>query len=166
MAITIEKVRAGDAPVLAYIQTESWKAAFKDILAADVLEERCALNTAEAMYQRLLTKGIGNGYLLRVDGTPHCIAWWDVTREPDMPGYAELICIHSLPDRWHMGHGSQMMARLLDDVKAAGYQKMMLWVFAANLAARRFYEKHGFAVNGREKLALGAAEVCYEKTLT
>ncbi len=165
MGFTIEKVREGDAKDLAYIQTESWKAAFKHILAPEALEKSTVLARTEAMYQRLLVNSIGNGYLLRVDGKAHCIAWWDATREPDMPGYAELICIHSLPDRWRKGYGTQMMTRLLDDMKAAGYQRVMLWVFAENTAARHFYAKHGFAPNGREKLGLGAVEVCYEKTL-
>lgn len=165
MAFTIDRVQCGDAPILAYIQTESWKAAFKSILAPDVLENSTNLTRAEAMYQRLLTNKIGNGYLLRVDGNAHCIAWWDASREPDMPDYAELICIHSLQNRWHKGYGSQMMARVLEDVKASGYSRVMLWVFAENTAARHFYEKHGFAPNGREKLGLGAVEVCYEKLL-
>lgn len=34
MEYTIESVKLGDEEVLAYIQTESWKAGFKDILNA------------------------------------------------------------------------------------------------------------------------------------
>lgn len=60
---------------------------------------RCTqMEKATAMYRRLLEQNVWNGYILKIDGNPHCIAWWDATREKDMPGYAELICIHSLPD--------------------------------------------------------------------
>ena len=107
------------------------------------------------MYRRLLEAGIGNGYLLRVEGSPHCIAWWDATREKDMPGYAELICIHSLQNRWRMGYGSKMMEAVLRDAAAAGYEKIMLWVFEKNAGARRFYEANGFSPNGRTQLGLG-----------
>lgn len=165
MGYTIEKARPGDEQALAHIQTESWKAAFQQILSPDVLEKSTSLALAAVMYQRLLENDVGNGYILRVDGEPHCIAWWDASREADMPGYAELICIHSLPERWHMGYGSRMMQQVLADMAAAGYHRAMLWVFAENTAARRFYEKHGFSANNREKIGLGALEICYEKAL-
>lgn len=35
----IRSVRPGDAPQLAHIQTESWKAAFREIIPADILSE-------------------------------------------------------------------------------------------------------------------------------
>lgn len=165
MICSLKKARPGDERTLAHIQTESWKAAFRHILAPEILDRNTNVVRAEAMYHRLLENRIGNGYLMTVDERPHCIAWWDATREPDMPGYAELICIHSLPDRWNMGHGSMMMVHVLEEMKATGYKQVMLWVFAENTPARRFYEKHGFVPNGREKTGLGAMVVCYEKTL-
>lgn len=166
MAYTIERAKPGDAKDFAYIQTESWKSAFREILSSDVLAASTELDRAMAMYERLIAQQIGYGYLLRVDGAPHCIAWWAATREDDMPGYAELICIHSLQDGWHQGYGSKMMAQVLADMAAAGYQRVMLWVFRENHTARHFYEKHGFSANGREKIGLGALELCYEKNLT
>ena len=53
------------------------------------------------MYRKLLEEKKGNGYILEIDHRPHCIAWWDAAREEAMAGYAELICIHSLPENWH-----------------------------------------------------------------
>ena len=101
----------------------------------------------------LLQEHRGNGYILSVDNKPHCIAWWDSTREQDMPGYAEIICIHSLPGNWHRGYGSQMMDRLLADIACAGYSDVMLWVFADNERARRFYEAKGFRETGKTQPA-------------
>ena len=82
-----------------------------------------------------------------------------------MPGYAELICIHSLQRNWRSGYGSRMMEAVLRDMTAAGYSKVMLWVFEENHRARRFYEANGFTASGRTKDGFGAAEVCYEKNL-
>ena len=154
----------GDEAFFALIQTESWKAAFRDILTPEVLENATQLPKATAMYRRLLEQHIGHGYLLRVDGKPHCIAWWDRSRDGADFG-AELICIHSLQNRWRMGYGSKMMEAVLRDAAAAGYEKIMLWVFEKNARARRFYEANGFSPNGRTQLGLGAVEVCYERTL-
>ena len=164
MEYTIEPVKPGDEEILAYIQTESWKAGFKDILSAETLEQCTQLAKATTMYRRLLEQNIGNGYLLRVENEPHCMAWWGETREKDMPGYAELICIHSLQNRWRKGYGRKMMERVLRDIKNAGYSKVMLWVFEENTRARAFYEDLGFAANGKSKNHFEATELCYEKT--
>ena len=165
MEYTIERVKLGDESVLAYIQTESWKAGFKDILRADVLERCTQVDKATAMYRRLLEQNVGKGYILKVEGKPHCIAWWDTTREKDMSGYAELICIHSLQDKWRKGYGSRMMNKILEDVSTAGFSKVMLWVFEDNARARRFYEAHGFTTSGKTKPNIEPVEICYERTL-
>jgi len=165
MEYTIQRAKIGDEAILAHIQTESWKDGFKDILNSDTLTTYTNLDKATAMYRRLLTENIGNGYILSVNGSPHCIAWWDKTRENDMPGYAELICIHSLKSRWRQGFGRLMMKAVLEDVKKAGYSNIMLWVFEENVRARSFYEMLGFAFNGKKKTEFEATEVCYEMLL-
>ena len=162
---TIGRVKPGDENILAYVQTESWKAGFKHILSADVLQSYTRLDRVTMMYRRLLAENVGHGYLLRVDGAPHCIAWWDATREADMPGYAELICIHSLPDQWRKGFGRRMMETVLQDMAAAGYSNVMLWVFEENSRARRFYEALGFRPTEKTKHLDDAVEVCYVKQL-
>ena len=165
MDCLIRKVQHGDEFDLAYIQTESWKAALKDILSTEILQMSTNLNRATAMYKRLLDENIGNGYILEVDSHPHCIAWWDATREKDMPGYAELICIHSLQDKWRSGYGSKMMSRIMEDVSAAGYSKIMLWVFDNNTRAISFYKKHGFVATGKKQPAFEVVEEMYIKEL-
>lgn len=113
----IRNVRPGDEDSLAYVQTESWKAAFREIVPADILAECTALESTAAIYRRILDEGFGNGYLMELDGKPRCIAWWSVARDANMAGYAELICLHSLQENWHKGYGRAMMERVLADVK-------------------------------------------------
>ena len=50
----IRRATAGDAQILAYIQTESWKAAFQNILEPEDLEQSTNPERATAMYQKLL----------------------------------------------------------------------------------------------------------------
>ena len=163
---TIRKVRPGDEETLAYIQTESWKAAFLGILSDERLQRSADPVRATAMYRRLLDEGIGNGYLLEVDGKPHAIAWWDRSRDAEDPaGFAELICIHSLPDHWGMGFGKKLMDRILSDIREAGYTRVMLWVFTENTRARRFYEACGFVATNQTKPCFETQEIRYEKTI-
>ena len=165
MEVVIRKVQQGDANALAYIQTESWKAAFAGILDAEILATCTNIDRATAMYQGLLDENKGNGYLLTVDGKPHCIAYWDAARDSEFVGKAELICIHSLPDNWRKGFGSQMMDLLLMDIKKSGYSEVVLWVFRDNLRARAFYEAKGFALKGIAKPAFDTEEVLYSRGL-
>lgn len=165
MDYEIRRAKIGDEATLAHIQTESWKTAFQHILTPEALEETTQVDRATVMYRRILEQNYGNGYLLSIDGKGHCIAWWGASRSEDMPGYAELICIHSLPDNRGKGFGSKMMDAVLQDVAAAGYKKIMLWVFEKNTRARQFYERHGFSANGKVKPDGAATEICYEKDL-
>lgn len=162
---SIRKVTRGDENILAYIQTESWKAAFKGIISDGLLEECTDINRATEMYRKLLARDKGNGYILEVEGRPHCIAYWDASREKDLPGYAELICIHSLQDKWRAGYGSRMMDKIFSDVKNAGYSKMMLWVFTKNNRAISFYKAKGFKASDRIQPSFGTTEIMFVKEL-
>jgi ribosomal protein S18 acetylase RimI-like enzyme len=155
----------GDEAAFAYVQTESWKEAFKSILPEDVLKKYTDLDRVAANYKRLIDAKKGNGYILEIDGKAHCIAYWDKTREADMPGVAEIICIHSLQGNWGKGYGSRMMDRLLEDIASAGYADVMLWVFAENERARKFYEAKGFVSTGKTQPAFDSVEICYWKKL-
>lgn len=163
--IDIRRTKSGDEKVLAYIQTESWKSAFRGILSDDDLEKLTDMTRVTEMYERTLQNYPEHGYILSINEKPHCIAFWGASRESDMKNFAELICIHSLPDNQRHGYGSIMMEHLLDEIKNYGFQKIMLWVFANNLPARKFYEKFGFVPNGKTKLFRGAVEMMYCKDL-
>ncbi len=163
MDYIIRKVQTGDEGHLAYIQTESWKAAFKDILPKEILEKTTELNRATSMYKQLIDECIGNGYILEVNGAPHCIAWWDKARDDDMTDYAELISIHSLQDNWGKGYGTKMIEQVIEDIKDVGYTKIMLWVLVDNERARKFYESIGFITYGKTKPCFQTQEICYER---
>lgn len=159
--VSIRRAHLGDEAILARIQTESWRAAFAGILDPDTLQSRTEFGRVKAMYLRTLQQQLGRGYILFIGDRPHCIAWWDAARDERLTGKAEIICIHSLPDNWRRGYGSQMMDFLLSDIRGAGYREAVLWVFRDNLPARAFYEAKGFHLTDYSATALGAQEVLY-----
>ena len=165
MDIVIRKVQPGDENSLALIQTESWKAAFRGILDDETLARVTQLDRATAMYKRMLDENKGNGYLLLLEGQPHCLAYWDAARDAELAGKAELIAIHSLPGNWRRGYGGLMMDRVLTDAARAGYREIALWVFEKNARARAFYEAKGFRATELRKTGLGAVEMCYVRPL-
>lgn len=161
----IRRVQANDANTLAYIQTESWKSAFKNILSKEELDKYTNIDRAIELYNMILSKNIGNGFILTIDENPHCIAYWDKSRDEEIEEYAEIICIHSLCNNWGKGYGSKMMDYILRDIKNNGFTKVMLWVFKENNRARKFYENHGFVLTEKSKKFSDAIEVMYCKDL-
>lgn len=159
----IRKAKVGDENTLAYIQAESWKRAFAEILSKEDLEKYTDTDRIRSMYDNVLKSGITHGLVMSVGGEPHCIAFWSKSREEKMPEYAELICIHSLSENWGKGYGTVMMNHIFSDVKNAGFDKIMLWVFEKNERARKFYEKCGFKLTESKKIFCDAVEVMYIK---
>lgn len=165
MNITIRKAKLGDEKILAYIQTESWKTAFTDIISAEDMEKCTDIAKAEAMYENVLKSGYAEVSILKIDGKPHCIAAWSKSRNPQFSDCAELICIHSLSDNRGKGYGSMMMNYIIDEIKNSGYNSVLLCVFEKNTRARTFYEKHGFELTDNTQTTYGAVEVMYRKNL-
>lgn len=165
MNIKIRKARNGDEKTLAYIQTESWKSAFADIISADDLKKYTDIVKAESMYEKVLESRYAEVSILEIDGKPHCIAAWSKARIPEFSDSAELICIHSLFDNWGKGYGSKMINHILNEIKNSGYGSVLLWVFEKNTRARIFYEKHGFELTDNMQNAYEAVEVMYRKNL-
>ena len=165
MNVYIRKAVSGDEQVLAYIQTESWKAAFADILSPAELERCINPEKAEQMYHSVLRREDCNMAIEFVADQPHCIAAWGKNRCDLGDAVGELICIHSLRNHWGEGYGSAMMEYALTQLRREGYESVILWVFEANTRARKFYEKHGFEPTGQKKAANGIWEIMYQRSL-
>ena len=163
MNITIRKAKLGDEKILAYIQTQSWKSAFTDIISDENMGKCADIVKAEAMYENILKSGYAEMSILELNGTPHCIAAWSKSRNPQFSDCAEIICIHSLCDNWGKGYGSIMMNHIIDEIKNSGYNSVLLWVFEKNTRARSFYEKHGFELTDNTQISYDAVEVMYRK---
>lgn len=163
--IIIRKAVPGDEAVLAEIHRESWRAGFADILSMEELERATDLQRATQGYHNALLREDSHIAIEFVEEQPHCFAAWGKNRYDLGEHVAELICIHSLQDKWARGYGSAMMRYVLAHLQQQKYESVILWVFEANLRARKFYEKHGFTLTGQKKLERSAPEVMYMKSL-
>ena len=163
--VKIRKAEPGDEKILAHIQTESWKAAFADILSPEELVRCTNQQKAEQMYHSVLRREGCNMAIEFVADQPHCIAAWGKNRCDLGDTVGELICIHSLQNNWAKGYGSAMMEYVLARFKQEGYKFVILWVFEANTRARKFYEKHGFRLTEQKKLANGITELMYARNI-
>jgi GNAT superfamily N-acetyltransferase len=104
------------------------------------------------------------------------LAWFDAVVLPTKEVWVTeeaggILAVLVLEDDWidqlyvdpdHVGHG--IGRELMAVAKARRPGGLRLWTFAANARARRFYERHGFAIttstDGDNEE--GAPDICYE----
>lgn len=165
MNYEIRNVRDGDEIQLAFIQVESWRAAYGEILSNKVLQKYLDLEYVTAIYKKLLENQKGNGLIMNVEEQCHCMAYWDKARKYSGSDTAEIICIHSLKNNWRKGLGTKMMERICNDIAVQGYSQVILWVFEKNTRARLFYEANGFSATEKKQESFGETEICYCKNL-
>ena len=52
---------------------------------------------------------------------------------------------------WGSGQGSELLRYALGKLKKNGFRNICLWVMKGNIRARKFYEKNGFQISGKER---------------
>lgn len=161
--LELRKAVLGDEKTLAFIQVQSWRSAFRDILSSEDLARYTDLEKTQEMYRHVLSHEPVRIWMLSIDGQPHAIAAWGDNRDGFDSDIAELICIHSLPGNWRKGYGSCLMRQVLTDIQQAGYTGVVLWVFEQNSRARQFYERHGFSSTEQIRVNFNATERLYRK---
>ena len=91
------------------------------------------------------------------------IGWlnWGPSRDPaEERKVLEIRAIYALPEVWGQGVGHALLTDAIARcVAEGGWEAVVLWVLADNPRARRFYEAHGFALDGgRKDVALLGAD--------
>jgi GNAT superfamily N-acetyltransferase len=69
----------------------------------------------------------------------------------DEEGVGEIYRFFVDPAHWGRGVGQALMRRALAELRAMGFEDVLLWVHAENPRARAFYEAGGWRPDGAEK---------------
>ena len=146
-----------------------WRAAYRDSIPADYMAREITDERWVPVFRQNYREGVYHGLRLYKGEQPLCCATYGPARvdqsagdtigsfsSPDLAAWGELVSLYARPDRWGQGYGSIVMEEVLRRLSAAGYPGCFLYVLRENGRARRFYEKHGFAWDGRSlEVALG-----------
>jgi GNAT superfamily N-acetyltransferase len=149
--MTIREASPEDAAGIAAVHVGSWRAAYAALLPPEFLDSLDVTERATWWEARLrapdgptvlVAPGPG-GRLLGFS----CLRPWP-GGDLDPATTAELAALYTLPEAWGTGLGRRLteasVERLLDD----GFRTALLWVFAGNERARRFYEAAGWRADG------------------
>ncbi len=73
-------------------------------------------------------------------------------RDDDLPQAGELWMIYVHPSAWGTGLAVALHNRSLHCLRHWHYDEAILWVATDNARARRFYQRHGWCVDGDPKI--------------
>ena len=151
MDVSCRPATDADVAGIAEVRVRSWQEAYRGVVPQPVLDGMDPVAEAERWRSRdraghhvAEAGGQVVGWLLT---GPYRTDQDDAGPVPP-PGCGEILAIYVHPDAWGRGAGRALLAYGLGELRRRGLLPALLWVFAANDRARRFYERAGFAPDG------------------
>lgn len=171
MAVIVRPAGVPDAAGLARVRIAAWRAAYRGIVPAAVLDAldpdaetarwRTGMSTPRPAFTRVAFAGSPVGLVGFVVAGP--------ARGDEVAGLGEIYAIYVDPEVQGRGIGRALIEAGVLGLAARGFAEAILWVFEANAPARGFYEQMGWAADGAAKpFEIGGAallEVRYRRPL-
>lgn len=151
--MNIRHARIEDLHDVALVHVESWRAAYRGIVANAYLEN-LSVKSRQSDWEEIFT---GGGSELLVADAPEGIIGFSSfgkSRDSDkVDSDGEIYAIYVAPGHWSEGVGAALWRNSLTRLVQLGYSTATAWVLSANERAIRFYQRAGF-------------ELCRESTTT
>lgn len=141
-----------DVDEITNVHIASWQSAYKGLISREVLanldhETRKKMWTTSIQEnpQETIVASEGN----QIIGFSNFGHYRD---NEDDHSLAEIRAIYLLEPYWRKGIGSSLLNRSIEQIEASYYTTFVLWVLNTNTRAIAFYVKHGFEIDGQEKM--------------
>jgi ribosomal protein S18 acetylase RimI-like enzyme len=160
--IAVRRAVEGDAAAIAAVHVRAWQVAYRGIVA-DAILDRLTVADRERMWAGLLAGGADEPTTTVAEVGGAVAGFCTVatpSRDEDAPSStAEIPALYVDPDRRRCGIGAALLGAALHGLEQGGWQRVTLWVFRGNDAARAFYARFGFEPDGTSLPieAMGAA---------
>lgn len=150
-----------DAGPLAGVQVETWRHAYRGILADDYLD---AMDPSGR--DRWWRRRIEQGATVLVAEAGDGLAGFCWVGPSGDEGWGEVYAIYVHPERWGKGHGRRLIRAGESSLRRSGFSRALLWVLEENRRARDFYERQGWRMGKPFRIeeigGTQVAEVRYE----
>ena len=150
----IREATINDAARIAEIEVDSNRYAYKDILSEDVLYKDITVENRIPVHERWINEKRFEMYVYEDSETGNVKAMMGIgmTDDEDKKDAFELHFIYVDPECVRMGVGSEMLAFFEQKGKEKGCPEFVIWVLEENDMGRKFYEKNGYCLDGKDKL--------------
>ena len=147
--MTIRRAVSNDAETVGRIHVESWNVAYRGIMPDDVIA-RTDLPYRTAFWAERIADPEWPVFLIEEAGQGVAFCQMVSTKDPDDDAtrIGHITSLHVLPHLRGRGYGRTLIDHVCAEFQRRGFMEVTLWVLEENRAARRFYERHGFHLDG------------------
>ncbi|MBO0981478.1 GNAT family N-acetyltransferase [Microbacterium sp. SD291] len=165
---TIRWATPDDAHGVAIVHVDAWRTAYAGLIDQQVLDAQ-SVEHRTAMWRNWIERSLAGESTDAYGPVPHrllvaqiegrIIGWagFGGGRDADSTHQGELAGLYAYPSTWSQGIGHALISRAEDELRAEGWTEAYLWVLKGNDRAIRFYERHGWIADGREKRGEGGS---------
>lgn len=157
---------AEDARAISEVQVLGWQEAYRGILPDEFLDGLSVERRETWWHHQIQAKALA---VTVVEDDEGKVVGFVSCGRGGHPYEAELYAIYLDPGWIGQGFGRSLMQAAERTMTEQSYQQAILWVFADNTRARRFYEQAGWWADGTFKVEeIGGAQptqVRYRRTL-
>jgi RimJ/RimL family protein N-acetyltransferase len=147
--IDLRQATLDDAATLARIQVDSWKA-YEGIFSPAYLAEHNTFEHRFLYWMELLRYEDDRTYLILADGAEVGYITLGYPRDDATEGTVEIGALYLKTDAIGKGYAAYVLRRIFTSVKAAGFDRLTLWVLKDNRRAVDFYRHMGFDFDGMD----------------
>jgi L-amino acid N-acyltransferase YncA len=151
---TVRLAGSEDAAAIADAHVRGWLATYRGLVPDSVLDglsvERRTTHWRETIASQTPADSVGRTWVVEVAGVVRGFAATGAIRDApdDLAVAGEVLAIYLAPEARGQGLGRAIFSHAVEDLQARGFHPIVVWVFEANTAARRFYEAAGFLPDG------------------
>jgi ribosomal protein S18 acetylase RimI-like enzyme len=151
---TVRVARPEDAAAIADAHVRGWLATYRGLVPDAVLDglsvERRTSHWRETIESQTPADSIGRTWVVEKAGVVRGFAATGAIRDApdDLATAGEVLAIYLAPEARGQGLGRAIFRHAVEDLRARGFDPIVVWVFEANTTARRFYEAAGFLPDG------------------
>lgn len=142
MSTDVRRATPDDLSGVSGVFLGCWRESYRDILPAEAIEAMTD-ERAQALWQRVLASTEG-AVLVAVQGGKIV----GVTRYALNESQGAVHSLYVSPAAQGAGIGRMLLDAATAELRAAGADSALLWVFAANAPSIRFYESRGWRHDG------------------
>lgn len=143
-----------DAEQIAGVHVRSWQAAYRGLIADDILDGLSVADRAEG-WRRIFGDPLPTSLgILVAERAGRVVGWtsFGSGREEEGADDGEVYGIYADPDDWSTGVGHALLEAAEQRIADAGHTRAYLWVLDGNERADRFYATHGWVADGASKV--------------
>jgi RimJ/RimL family protein N-acetyltransferase len=155
----IREATIADAAAIAGIHVRAWQAAYRGLIADEILDGQ-SVTERTATWQERLRAGDGAAlpFTLVADRSGVVRGFCNAARL-DQDADATIGALYLEPGHLRGGMGSALLGAALNRLHAGRLDDVVVWALEENRSGRAFYERFGFTLDGGREIFEGSPEI-------